>query len=323
MNKTLATQNDYPHGKKIPYCINCGKNGHKFKNCREAIISYGVINIFLDTDSEQLKTSLIEKWNDATVNNNIFNDMGIIYKSEFDINVFCEFKDRIKFLMVRRKNTLGYLEFIRGRYNLENVDGIGFLFKQMTMQEIKDISTKSFDEMWYNIWGRNDYAHNNEYITAKKKFDKLKYNSEYSIDLDFFVENIKPIYDFPEWGFPKGRRNYHETNYDCAIREFIEETGVTDSQFKSLDGIAPIEEKLIGTNGLNYKHVYYYAMSLNDNTDDLKNNTYSPEIGDIGWFTYNEIMKLIRPYHKEKKKIITQLYMYVINTISAVLHTQV
>ncbi len=39
------------------------------------------------------------------------------------------------------------------------------------------------------------------------------------------------------------------------------------------------------------------------------------EIGDIGWFTYDEAINIIRPYHTERKKILTELYMYIINNI--------
>ena len=28
---------------KIVYCTNCGKNGHNYKNCKNPIISYGVM----------------------------------------------------------------------------------------------------------------------------------------------------------------------------------------------------------------------------------------------------------------------------------------
>ena len=36
----------------------------------------------------------------------------------------------------------------------------------------------------------------------------------------------------PEWGFPKGRRNYQENDIDCATREWEEETGYSRNQIK-------------------------------------------------------------------------------------------
>jgi len=48
--------------------------------------------------------------------------------------------------------------------------------------------------------------------------------------------------------------------------------------------------------------------------DPMNSNQYH-EIGDIGWFTYEEVMKIIRPYHTNRIKIIMSLIMYMINDI--------
>ena len=37
-----------------------------------------------------------------------------------------------------------------------------------------------------------------------------------------------------EWGFPKGRRNYQETDFECALREFSEETGYSIKNIKNI-----------------------------------------------------------------------------------------
>ena len=36
--------------------------------------------------------------------------------------------------------------------------------------------------------------------------------------------------EYPEWGFPKGRRNYKEKDLIVRIREFEEETGYQKEQ---------------------------------------------------------------------------------------------
>ena len=38
----------------------------------------------------------------------------------------------------------------------------------------------------------------------------------------------------PEWGFPKGRREYHETDVDCSKREFQEETGISSRKINMI-----------------------------------------------------------------------------------------
>ena len=43
--------------------------------------------------------------------------------------------NEIKYLMIQRKDTLGFVEFMRGKYNLENIDYIYKIFKIMTKEE--------------------------------------------------------------------------------------------------------------------------------------------------------------------------------------------
>ena len=57
--------------------------------------------------------------------------------------------------------------------------------------------------------------------TFQLTFNNITYN------LDSIIEETYGESDWTEqeWGFPKGRRNFQEKDYDCAIREFTEETG--------------------------------------------------------------------------------------------------
>jgi hypothetical protein len=41
------------------------------------------------------------------------------------------------------------------------------------------------------------------------------------------------------------------------LREFGEEPGIDISKINVINNILPIEENLIGTNGLPYRHIYY------------------------------------------------------------------
>ena len=132
-------------------------------------------------------------------------------------------------------------------------------------------------------------------------------------NLNFYTKYIKPRWKKPEWGFPKGRRDKKaEENLSCACREFEEETGYKKNDYIVLNKIEPIEEKLTGTNGINYKHIYYLAINSNENFQDFGNyDEY--EIGDIKWFTYEEAICYIRPYHIDKKKILTRVYLFLLN----------
>ena len=60
----------------------------------------------------------------------------------------------------------------------------------------------------------------------KSKFNSIK-DGVYLYDkstysLTSLIKNSKTNWTEPEWGFPKGRRNYLENDLTCAIREFKE-----------------------------------------------------------------------------------------------------
>lgn len=304
------------------FCNNCGKTGHQFKSCIDSITSIGLINIHID-DHYNIPRELIEDIYDSIVDDeNNTNRTGIRYNDKFDASIFNAFKDSICFTMVRRKYTLGYIEFIRGRYKINNIDGLIYLFEQMTKDEIDMIGdANDFDDLWNDLWIEKDVSASfvNEHKISKEKFNKLKYinhTSEY-FNLAFYLDNVTPSWEFPEWGFPKGRRNGIETNLDCGIREFIEETGVKPSDFVVAKKLQPIEEEFIGTNGIKYKHIYFLSVSKNkiDLLVDKENKHQFSEIGDIGSFDYTVANGIIRPYHTSKKAVLSQCYTYVINKL--------
>ena len=217
--------------------------------------------------------------------------------------------------MIRRKKTLGYLEFMRGRYELNDLLHITHLFEQMTTDEIDDIINNEFDYLWKDLWKTNcdNKFYKTEYDISKIKFNEFKTN-DMMINL---CEKLDLKYKTPEWGFPKGRRNYLEKNTECAIREFKEETGLSNDDFILLDNISPLSEIFHGTNDILYKHIYYIAIcKVNTNVLVDENNLIQcEEIGDIGWFNYDKCSNLIRYYHNERQKVLNEVFLFILNLI--------
>lgn len=226
-----------------------------------------------------------------------------LHINEFSDNI----NDNIQFLMVQRKHSLGYLEFMRGRYTLENIDNIIYLIKQMSPNEINDISNEDFDFLWNNLWDSNNIKnknHHKEYIQSKQKFYQLKLNNPK------LISDIKPLYEFNEWGFPKGRRESYESDLVCAIREFEEETNLEESIYTILDKCKSIRENLTGTNGVQYAHNYFLSI-INDNLNEDFIDESNREIGQTSILDINECLKRIRPYHKNKIRIIKHIYLVI------------
>ena len=220
------------------------------------------------------------------------------------------FKKYITFLIISRKHSLGYIEFVKGNYDINDDKSIIKLLEQMTKEEIIKLKTKNYEFLWNNLWNLNDTTNNSiDYLNNKSKFNKLKKK-----DLNILLDNIKLKYNINEWGFPKGKRNKIELNIEAARREFIEETNINKKDFILLYKIVPLIENLLGTNNIDYKHIYYLALCKNDLDVSIdKNNDFQTnEIGDIGWFTYDEAIKLLRSYHTDKKKILNNTYIFLI-----------
>lgn len=301
---------------KSVQCSNCGRSGHEYKECTDAIISIGIILLKFDYSKiRELLSSLITSPDDKI---DIVNS-GIKIESSLDISLFSKLCENIKFLIIRRKHTLGYIEFIRGRYKPDNVDGIVFLFQQMTKEEIAKIGSKGIGELWDDFWidPQKKLLYDKEFQKTKQKFEKLRGGDGTELTLDFYVKHVVPTWDQAEWGFPKGRRNKLESNKECAHREFEEESGFTKDDYILLEGIRPFVEEFIGTNGVRYKHIYYVGYASSDKVPSInKDNIHqATEIGDIGYYTYNELMDMIRPYHVERKRIVIKLYMYLLEKI--------
>lgn len=299
------------------YCGNCGKYGHSFKNCGDPVTSYGVILINMD---DELKDSMISYLSTDSISIDK-EAKGIKVENETDIENFCKYKNTVKFLMIQRKHTYGYIEFIRGKYSIDHVDGIIFLFRQMTPEEISKISSNTFDDLWEDLWanGKTKSHYQQEFNNSKAKFNKLKNESEYP-NLEFYIANVQPNYKYAEWGFPKGRRGYQESDEDCGVREFREESGFLDEEYIILDKIKPISEVFVGTNGVNYRHIYYVAISCTNREPiiNFENKSQANEISAINWFTYDDAIGIIRDHHIEKRKLLTEIYMYFINSINQI-----
>jgi 8-oxo-dGTP pyrophosphatase MutT (NUDIX family) len=277
-------------------CANCGGYGHLYKSCNHPVISYGIIcyNIVLDENTQTYIP---------------------------------------KFLMVQRKDSLSYVEFIRGKYCSENRIYLLKLFTNMTDEERKRIINNNFDTLWKTMWCKTEDETNKnftkEYGEAAAKFNMLQkgylLKSEedeiIQFSLKYIFENTVPTYFETEWGFPKGRRNINEDDISCALREFREESGINLKSIRFMHDIKPLEEIFSGSNKVRYKHVYYlsrYMPDINNETNSNYSNlaNHCREIKNVGWFTFEEMLNNIRSYNVERKELAKRVLSVIQKKIS-------
>lgn len=217
-------------------------------------------------------------------------------------------KNQIKYLFLRRKNTFGFIDFIKGNYSMNNLFHLQNIFDEMTNEEKNQIQNNSFSDIWENLWNYKqtikNYEKNSEYIKLKNKFNKIK---ESNI-LNQIIQNSQTNWVEPEWEFPKGRINNNEKQLDCSIREFEEETGIKKEFIHIIENILPFEENFIGTNYKLYTYKYYLSYMSYENflKTDLSFFQES-EVSKLQWVTLKECIQKMRPYNLEKKNLITNI----------------
>ena len=315
----------------------------------------------------------------------------------------------IEYLMICRKDTLGLMDFTRGKYSVNNKYYIMNMIAQMTNAEKRMILTESFDTIWRHVWhkhlgkplalrepsplkealalrepsplkealasaepsplkealvsaealsntftkyglppgldisasglarwgptnkdvlegssaleGGDSHLHRfkSEEHISRDKFNQLRkgiyINSRYhngnslNFTLESLISECPNSWNEPEWGFPKGRRNYNENDIECALREFYEETGFKNRNMGFVvSNLAPYEEVFMGSNYKSYKHRYFlmyvdYNMSL----DEKMTDSDKTEISKIEWKCFNDCLTSIRPYNLEKKRVLSNV----------------
>jgi len=279
--------------KKNPFCSNCGETGHYLKNCLSPVTSYGVILIKLPDGFSQAEDLL---------------------NNENSISGYERALKEIKFLMIQRRDSLGFIELMRGKYKLTDIEYIKYHIATMTQNEHNKLLTKEFDLLWNELWGtpkEQSLNYKSDKESSKVKFNLLKegiqdLSSNKVVTLQSMISEINEPWLSPEWGFPKGRRDPREYELQCAFRELYEETGIKEEDVLFVRNLEPISETFFGSNHIHYCHKYYIMFYNSDKEVkyDSTNSFMAQEIGDINWFTLEECLKKIRPENIEKKEVL-------------------
>jgi len=263
--------------RNVQMCKNCGLFNHSIRQCKKPILSYGII-------------------------------------------CFKVFPDGIKYLLVQRKHSIQFISFTRGQYDLtiKGYPKLCSMFSMMTMEEKEKLRMMTFDELMVETSTNVAIKRfEDERRRARKQFEDLKkgvFLKGSEVTLDTLCFENDSIYDEPEWGVPKGRRNIYETDEECARREFKEETNYINDDYIILNSFRIITENILGTNGKPYRYKYFVARfrSNYEPSIDPLNNFQKVEVRDIRWISLNDAKNVHIP--ESRTDILKDLNRYLIKS---------
>jgi len=192
-------------------------------------------------------------------------------------------ENEYKMLMVRRRNTYEFIEFVFGKYPADD-NRLIRMFSKMTIDEKLDIMSHNFNQMWWRIF--LDEPRKPMYFTSKSKFETT-FLCDDGARLDRLLRAAG--YSTRIWEIPKGHGKKGESEIDIAVREFTEETRLP-SNFYHIYPEATRSYSFIDSN-ITYVNKYFIAASPREFNlkIDMKNHDQIHEICEIKWMTIEEI----------------------------------
>lgn len=186
----------------------------------------------------------------------------------------------MEILLVKKRYTYAFNKFVNGRYRSDDRSSLITLFDNMTADEKLDILSLNFTQIWYRIWLNNSQKISSFY-SAKSKFENT-FMADGGVKLKYLMSKS---YKFGSliWEIPKGRKkSKNESDIQCGLREFTEETTITKRQIKLM--IDSTQYSYI-SDGTKYTFIYYFALArgIVEPQVSLANKIQIGEIVEIKW----------------------------------------
>lgn len=196
------------------------------------------------------------------------------------------YRDCWQFLIAQRRDTIAYSVFIKAQIQPHDLDRyIGF----MTLEEKMRLLQHPFQDIWRDFW-----IHNTGRL-FHAEYDRCA--AAFQINLPAIAQSRPTGLSESPWLFPKGRKCFGESDVQCAMREFEEETRIESRALLLIDGIPPIHEYYRGLDGRWYCTVHFVCfigycpiVPVMATPDTIRKHTITEEIGDLTWADIGEIL---------------------------------
>lgn len=210
---------------------------------------------------------------------------------------------RLEILMVRKRYTYYFVEFILGHYVPTDDEKLLYLFNRLSNDEKIIIESMDFERMWIHVFGSIPSINNdgyNRFIKGRRKFILAFLDSDSCFGKNrlIILLNNSTGQDCM-WEIPKGKCNPGETELEAAIRECTEETNLTiDSYYLTNDQLT----MEYSNEHVKYNNTYFIAVANKSACVDrfhrslssrphinFESRRQTSEIVDVKWMGLDEL----------------------------------
>lgn len=231
--------------------------------------------------------------------------MEIRVKKSYGVAI-CRFNtetNQYELLLVKKRCTYNFVEFVLGHYAKNNESRLLYLFNGMTNSEKLSILSLDYGNIYYNVFLTNPdslFFDDKTVISenlAKYKEYKRKFIETFTRDggvkLRKIIAKSKNIETI--WEVPKGRKSHpQEKELMCAIRETEEETGIGLDKYNLLMDISPRKISHMDANTKYMNYIYIGVINNNKYVPKVlfSNNQQISEVVNMTWMSLDQIRNI-------------------------------
>lgn len=218
------------------------------------------------------------------------------------------------YLLIKRNDSESYIDLVRGNYRESH---LFLMIQSLPLDARQRLLTyaNEYDTLWVDLHMKP--AEGDVYEFGKEAFVKIAPHFKTLFEK---VPSIDPEGKFL-WLFPKGRPQWREASdlsprtlvpespFECALREFYEETNginLTTSEGTQLLFSEPIIERYLGSNSKNYQTNYFVFKTSNKHEIQQFSTIETPirevstdEVSEIKWVPLSRLSQYLRPSRLE------------------------
>lgn len=229
----------------------------------------------------------------------------------------------IRYFLQQRRFSVSYQELVMGNFNPHDTGFLLTLLERTCAEERRRIVCWSFKKIYCHLWGTFNNGYQKKYNRIKSKWDILRkgfvvVTPDCKKRISWRTLCAEVALTAPKkntYEFPKGKRECTptgklESEWDCAMREFNQETEYAIGNCRVVPFVKPLVESFVGMNSVPYTHTYYLVKCQTMRTYTKQ----SSEARRIQWLTLSEALSKIWTHETSKRQMLINLHEYLMTS---------